>query len=391
MMKAHFTKLSQWLALHEHHWRFSPFHHACNGTQPKSPIVEHLQALSAKQIDELKQDPQSARAFFAQWLPDILACQNWAPVTHISSEKVAQIDGIPGRKLDQIHHFTRLASKNSEPLPWLEWCAGKGYLGQQLAASSGQAVTSLEFQASLCQQGQKLALQRQLPMTFHQCDVLSAQASQHVVAKQHAVALHACGDLHQRLIELAVTNRTQAVSIAPCCYHLTAQKTYLPLSAAAKHHDLCLTREELRIPLTSTVTGGERVRRLRQQEMTFRLGFDRILRQHFGRCDYTPVPSIKKSLLQAGFEDFCRWGLEQKALTLTSSVDWSYYQAMGEHAFWQMERYDLLQQVFKSPLECWLVYDKALYLSESNYQVEVLRFCDEKITPRNYLIRACLD
>ncbi|MDP5253669.1 MULTISPECIES: methyltransferase [unclassified Vibrio] len=389
-MKQIFTDLSQWLILHQQHWRFSAFSHACNGTQPDSSIVAHLQELNEQEISDFKHNLQAANAFFSQWLPDIARLQHWAPTSNIATEHIEQIDGIPGRKLAQIHHFSRLATRTCDKLPWLEWCAGKGYLGQFLSSRTSQSVTSLEFQAALCQQGQQLAHQRQLPMTFHQCDVLSAQSSHYVEAHQHAVALHACGDLHQRLIELAVEAGTQAISIAPCCYHLTASNTYFPLSRVAQQYDLRLNRDELRIPLTTTVTGGERVRRSRQQEMSFRLGLDRVLRDHCGRDKYIPIPSIKKSLLQRGFEDFCRWAIEQKELHLPSNVDWLRYQEIGEKAFWQMERYDLLQQVFKQPLEWWLIYDKALYLSESNYQVDVSMFCDYQITPRNYLIRARL-
>ncbi|GAM61607.1 hypothetical protein JCM19232_5908 [Vibrio ishigakensis] len=38
-----------------------------------------------------------------------------------------------------------------------------------------------------------------------------------------------------------------------------------------------------------------------------------------------------------------------------------------------------------------MVLDKALFLQEQGYQVELSQFCDKKITPRNILIQAALD
>ncbi|GAM69239.1 SAM-dependent methyltransferases [Vibrio sp. JCM 19236] len=43
-----------------------------------------------------------------------------------------------------------------------------------------------------------------------------------------------------------------------------------------------------------------------------------------------------------------------------------------------MERLGLVQQLFQRPLELWLVLDKALYLQEQGYQVELSQFCDKK-------------
>ena len=45
---------------------------------------------------------------------------------------------------------------------WLEWCAGKGYLGQWLAQQSQLPVVSFEWQGNLCVAGQTLADKHQI-------------------------------------------------------------------------------------------------------------------------------------------------------------------------------------------------------------------------------------
>jgi hypothetical protein len=224
-------------------------------------------------------------------------------------------------------------------------------------------------------------------MQFTQGDAFSDQALSTMNPQQHAVALHACGDLHVTLLRQASHLKLPAITIAPCCYHLIQDEEYQPLSQVAQQAGLSLTRTELRIPLQETVTGGARVQRHREQEMSYRLGFDALCQQE-GLIDrYMPVPSIKKSLLSDGFEAFCHWASEKKDLALPF-VDFTKYASIGEQRFWTMERYSLVQSVFRRPLEIWLLLDKALYLEEAGYQVSVSTFCDYQTTPRNCLLHA---
>ena len=49
---------------------------------------------------------------------------------------------------------------------------------------------------------------------------------------------------------------------------------------------------------------------------------------------------------------------------------------------------ELVRHLFRRPLEIWLLLDRALFLEEQGYRVEVGTFCPKPTTPRNLLIRA---
>ena len=51
---------------------------------------------------------------------------------------------------------------------------------------------------------------------------------------------------------------------------------------------------------------------------------------------------------------------------------------------------DLVRHQFRRLLELWLVLDRALYLAEQGYRVEVGEFCSRELSPRNLLIDARL-
>lgn len=396
-MHQQFQTLNSLLLAHQNFWRIEPFLHSEQSDFPwqKShpELCLWLSSLSTQQIEHYKDHPEQLSDIVGQYLPDVLTL---AQLCFLERSSLSGLElergvdsGVPGRKLEQILAMGEIALQKHEGTEWLEWCSGKGFLGRILASQSKQNVTSFEFQQALCETGQQEADKHQLPMKFVQGDALADSSIKALNSAQHAVALHACGDLHVSLMKKGAACRLPAMTIAPCCYHLVQSDAYQPLSQAGKASHLHLSKSELRIPLQETVTGGQRVKRHRFEEMSFRLGFDLLLKGECGVEDYIPVPSIKKSQLSSGFTAFCLWAAEQKQIDLPT-IDFDNYLQRGIERYWQMERLSLVQQVFRRALELWLVLDKALYLREQGYDVSLGEFCSRGVTPRNILIHASM-
>lgn len=394
-MRTLFESIDTYLANNQEFWRFEPFLVSQQQTLPwvstHPSLCQWLENLTEEQIEYYKQDFASLVATTSQFFPQLeLFLQQLdlasLPLSGLKLERGIDV-GVPGRKLRQIVAMGEASLLKHEGSEWLEWCSGKGFLGRILASQSQQKVTSFEYQHDLCLAGQADADKQGLDMDFVQGDAFKAESNEVFNSEQHAVALHACGDLHVTLIEKAVQHHLPALSISPCCYHLINSTQYQPLSELAKRSQLDLTQTELRIPLQELVTGGERVKRHRTQEMSYRLGLDILLREQLGQKSYLSVPSVKKSQLSDGFEDFCRWAAVKKSLTLPN-CDYQYYLQRGVERFWNMERLSLVQQLFKRGLELWLVLDKALYLEQHGYRVTITEFCSREVTPRNILLQA---
>ncbi|MEZ8039522.1 MULTISPECIES: methyltransferase [Vibrio] len=393
-MHSRFKILDSFLLEHQIYWRSEPFHLCQTHDQPWTdvnlPLVDWLDGLSIERIQTLKEQPQVLISELMRFLPELGNANQ-----HIQFDNSALVgldlprgtaDGIPGRKLQQIVAMGEASLKEHHGKEWLEWCSGKGFLGRILSQQSDQKVTSFEWQQSLCESGQKIADDQKLEMDFVQGDAFSKDADRVFNSNQHAVALHACGDLHVELVKKSVSHGLPAVTISPCCYHLIRDESYQAMSSVAKSSALTLSKSDLRIPLQETVTGGERVKRHRQLEMSYRLGFSQLLKGELGVDEYIPVPSIKKSELSAGFESFCCWASEVKDISLGSDIDFDSYLIQGEALFWEMEKLSLVQQVFRRPLEVWLALDRAIYLQEQGYQASIEEFCERSVTPRNLLI-----
>jgi hypothetical protein len=394
-MQSKFQTIDTFLVTHQSLWRFEAFLQCFDGVslwQQQYPrLHQWLENLSIEEIEQLKNDTDELINQLSHLIPELGLIPQLIslPSTQYSllERNLALEAGIPGRKLSQIKALGQSVLKQHHGHEWLEWCSGKGYLGRILAFNSKQPVVSFEYQQALCESGQSEAAHLDLPMTFVQGDAFESESAQVFHSDQHAVALHACGDLHVRLMHNAAAAKTKALSFSPCCYHLTHHDTYQAQSSLGQNSELRLTKQELRIPLQETVTGGERVKRHRQQEMSFRLGLNALLREELGFSEYMPVPSIKKSMLSEGFEAFCLWAAEQKGILLPK-VNFAHYEKVGTQYFWQMERLSLVQQSFRRLLEIWLVLDKAMFLQEKGYHVDLSEFCNRKDTPRNILIHA---
>ena len=124
----------------------------------------------------------------------------------------------------QIEAFATAAPAPERPV--LDWCGGKGHLGRLLALHWRTPVTTLEIDPALCAAGEALAERQALDHEFLVADALTAE----IPAGRHAVALHACGELHRRLIEGAADAGLAGLDVAPCCYHRGIADAYRPLS-----------------------------------------------------------------------------------------------------------------------------------------------------------------
>ncbi|MFY8273877.1 methyltransferase [Pseudoalteromonas sp. SSDWG2] len=391
---ARFEALDQLLYDTRQYWQCVAF--ACDA-YPWPELAPVLEQLDDEDVQTLDANEQQLVRYFANYIPNIeqlsaLSVLDLRQQMPTQSLPFWLSNGIKGRKLTQLQTFVEQLAPQNHNEKVLEWCAGKGHLGRLLAHQYDVSVHSVEIQAHLCQQGEHLAQQFELPIAFTQADVLADDCSAWIEGCEHAVALHACGGLHQALIRQASDVHTPRISISPCCYHLFLQHEYYqPMSERAKQSKLNLQLSDLKLALQQTVTAGQRVQRLRQTEVQWRLGFDQLVRDVFSKTDYTPVPSVGKQVFSGEFADFCQWAAQQKGLALPQALNYEHYLALGCQRKRMTDRIELVRHLFRRAIEVWLVLDRALYLQQAHYDVDIFEFCEPSLTPRNILIDARLN
>ncbi|WP_404297071.1 methyltransferase [Halomonas sp.] len=388
-----FTHLAERLAEWQPLWHCLPFQHPRLPWHRRWPgLAEALLAMPESEVSRLQEDPFTDSPLGA-WLPvEELARLVALPALAEQGEALPEAWGadVGERKWRQVQAFLpQVEVARDETL--VEWCAGKGHLSRALSCHHALEVNALEWQPSLCMAGQALAKRQGARVTLHEQDVMAEDAGRWLDEGTGVAALHACGDLHRRLLSLAV-EAGSAVTLAPCCYQRTADDTYQPLSRLGAElmttHGLALARDDLALAVQETVTAPRGVQRHRQRAGAWRLGFDRLQRQVRGVDAYLPVPSLAYGQMPETFEGFCHWAAQRKGIALPADVDWRGLEAAGWERQAQVSRLELARHLFRRPLEVWLALDRTAFLEEAGYSVALGTFCNRALTPRNLVLKA---
>lgn len=382
-----FLALQALLQAHRAFWTPSPFHQELPQWCLDRPQLAHqVLALDAASVDRYRDKPDLATNWLAPHLHglaeltalstlDMLPAQPATPLPpHLDVE-------IPGRKKAQIEAF---ASRLPQiPGPALEWCAGKAHLGRHLHQTRRIEVAALEIDVALCQRARQLAARHRVPQTILQGDATSPSAIEYLEGRD-VVALHACGELHRRLVRTAADHGARSLHIAPCCYHKGSAGAYQAMSGTAT---LQLDSNKLRLAVTETVTAPLHDRRRLARDQAWKLGY-LALRNDLGLQAESPFRPVPAAWLKHDFADFCRLLAARAQLRLPGHINWAHWEHAGAARREQVLRLEIVRHAYRRPLEIWLALDLALGLQERGFEVQIGCFCTRTLTPRNILISA---
>ncbi|MCF4995533.1 methyltransferase [Pseudomonas syringae] len=390
---ARFTALDGFLTKHQALWKPRPFTHLQLPWETSYPeLAKWLRGRSLEDAENAHNHPAGltdAPEPFASLarLSAELSAVGESPAHALEAAGHRLNVDVPGRKWQQIEAFASRLSFAAEPEHWLDWCSGKGHLGRRLL-SADQQLTCVEYDPALVASGEALSRRHHLRALHVEQDVLAASAANVLHVDHTPVALHACGELHVRLMQLASAAGCRHMAIAPCCYNRINRPEYQALSSAGLRSDLQLSLDDLALPMNETVTAGTRVRRQRDTSMARRLAFDLLQRQARGIDEYLSTPSLPSAWLDKPFADYCKDLAALKELSTINNADWPALETAGWQRLAEVRNLELLRGLFRRPLELWLTLDRALFLTDRGYVVRLGIFCTASLTPRNFLLLA---
>ncbi len=367
-------------------WHPQPFREARPVWCEQWPaLTAALLALSDAEAAHLNDDVTDALCWLAGYLPDIDAL---LPLIEISAAEHAPppVPGerwaweIPGRKRSQIEAFAGAVQSGGEGV--IDWCGGKGHLGRLLGLAWQQPVHTLEIDAALCADGEHLARRIGLDHRFLERDALAV--TDWPRQGQHAVALHACGNLHRRLIERGAGAGVNRFDVAPCCYYRGIETHYQPLSASGQ---LQLMRDDTRLAVTETVTASPRLTRQRDHDIAWKLAFTEW-RAQASDAPYKTFKPVPAPWLRGGFADFLARMAARENLPAPEARHLEAIEAVGWQRQREVMRLSIPRHACRRALELWLVLDLAECLEARGYAPSLATFCDRQLTPRNLLLSA---
>ena len=379
--------LENWLLAMAPLWAPSPFCAARPDWCETHPaLAAALLDLDDATLAALSADDDAARAFLAPHLPPLAELPALIDLPQRAAAPAPvhrpAWQFIPGRKAAQIDTFA--AAVGAPRAPLVEWCAGKGHLGRRFLMAWGGEARALERNAELCREGEALSARAGLAQRFAVADVL-APASAASLAGAHAIALHACGDLHRHLIDRAGPAGARALDVAPCCYPLGADDIYRPRGGASA---LALDRNALRLAVTETVTASPRLAAESERLSAWKLAFVALREAHSPGAPYRTFKPVPAGWTRQGFAFFLQSLAAREKLPLDAKLDYAAAEAAGWARHRAARRLQLPRLACRRAIEVWLLHDLALALENAGFEAELHRFCARTLTPRNVIVSA---
>lgn len=387
-----FAQLNLLLAEYRDIWEHSAFqHHKLCWQDTRQELYQALITLDEHQLCQLESNAAALQTFISNYLPGYEA---FSPLTalpqaqnNLRCGKFLDV-GIPGRKWQQVTAF--LAASDIESVSpeteLVDWCAGKSHLGRTAAILTGASLLAIEHDPALCREGLALTKKRGVNARYECADVLKSDFDFH--AQHQVLALHACGDLHRRLLINWKNSDSRQLRLSPCCYEKWLQGDYQPLSRTVSENGIRLTKDNVRLAMQETVTASKREQMMQQQLQTARLTFDLMQRDLRGIDVYLPTPSLPLSAANWPLKKVLQVFADKQDLPLPEDINAVEYFQRAAERYQRIRRLQLAAQGFRRALELWLVCDLALFLEEDGAEVSLQMFCERDLSPRNIQLSA---
>lgn len=408
-------------------WEPAPFHiPEPEWTRQHPALYNAIIALPDEKVEYLEHNISALCEWLQPSIPDLASLPSLVDLPTITPRPPTPWPtgfewDMPGRKWAQVEAFSRSIAPQAEK--FIDWCAGKGHLSRSVAFQHQRPVVALEWNAALCEAAHQYNQEpryRTSQVTPILQDVMDASAQQHITENCHCIALHACGKLHLQLMHAATRQHAPALSFSPCCYHLIDAAVYTPLAdlhslSEISYNDtpqidcnlkskvktpprLQLNHNTLRLAMQETVTANGHARRLRTRKSAWRLAFQEWLTQQpeIASLNAPPpsLPSMPDRYYHQGFAYFCEESARRMGVIFPHTDNEAMISKLErlETAGWQaqarVQRLELVRHAFRRALEIWLCLDRACWLQQQGYAVEMATFCETQVTPRNILITA---
>ena len=270
---------------------------------------------------------------------------------------------------------------------------GIGLLAQTLSNYYQLNVTSIDmnsvFQKTGIERNVKNAKSQENKVKYKNLNVSSdSDFSQLLKNKVMSVGLHTCGKLALDLIRLSSAEKVPVIVNFGCCYHTLDKSWDLQnISEFVQKNDpLWMNKFALTLSCRAHRKMDEKDYDLKLKVKLFRYAIHILLFDHY---ELKGLVSLGNSSPKLYDESFGVYVLEQlRRIGITSKHTIQELNAFFENPDLQIliERMlaaGLIRNALGRPLELYLLLDRAIYLEEQGYTVDLQEFFDEELSPRN--------
>ena len=300
-----------------------------------------------------------------------------------------QVEGL-FLKLKKKHELTRIVSylKDSPPKNLIDLCGGVGHLPQSISSINPELKsTTLDYDQALIDKARILNSDNPLS-EFHQYDLRDHaltlnESTPFDSDNDYVFGLHTCGDLAEHAINLFMKSNSTHFMGWGCCYHKTP--SHSPLSTVGQEHLPVLNKFALTLAAKCyKLHTSESIKR-RYQVKKYRYALSLFM----GNDPDFKTGSFHHRAYHQDFKFYIEYAIEKLNIKINIEKALHFYQQNNE-LIENMIALGFYRDHWGRILETSIILDRALYLQENGYKVEVLETFDRALSPRNLLISANL-
>lgn len=287
----------------------------------------------------------------------------------------AWLQKVTEKKRHEISHILPLMEKDDF---FVDIGSGAAHLSQFLLLGNQKMSLCIDQDPEVQLIGKKKIKGTELEnrLQFETCHV-NAQTQVKLDQPATLVGLHACGDLSVDLMKLFKNQSMIKFLNFPCCYHKLSQ---LNLSSVAQANPVDLTNHSLTMATKSYKTIGIKEDDQRKLVKRYRYTLHMLMNEEFDIAFQT-LGNAPKADYQGDFATYC---YHQFPESKKFNRDWlqTYFEKKVS-AVDQYLCYGVVRSHLSRLVELYIILDRALYMQEQGFEVEIKEVFDPAISPRN--------
>jgi hypothetical protein len=288
------------------------------------------------------------------------------------------------RKASQIEAFRRVLESvlpNTERV--IDVGSGHGHLTRELASIQPKPVLGLERNRALTDRARSLSQHQNL--SFHTVDVLGTELKIH--PGDCLVGLHACGELGDRITKYAATYGA-SMALVGCCLQKQRAPERIPLWAPLA--PLALPRTLLGLSNLSVAAQGveaSRAENLAARER--RIALHWLLQKYTGSLKFgAELEGLNRRSAHAELENLVALAFEFRGLRCPSVDEINDSALLAKRMHGRARRLAIPRSFLARVLEIFVLLDRARFLCDGGFRVQLGELWHSEISPRNLVLLA---
>lgn len=274
---------------------------------------------------------------------------------------------------------------------------GVGFLAQTLCNQYKHKVVSIdmntEFQKTGIERHQKNAKDPSNKVLFKNMKVeAGGEFAKLLSSNCFPIGLHTCGNLALEILRHSSEAKVPALVNFGCCYHtLTSEHQQNISEFARKAKPLVMTKFALTLSCRAHRKMDEKDYDLKQKVKFYRYAIHILLHDHYDMKKLVTLGNSNPKLYDESFGVYVYDQLKRVSVGPKHSIEelnaW-YANPELTKLIERMLAAGLIRNALGRAMELYLLLDRAIYLEERGYKVQVQEFFDEELSPRNIGITA---